>query len=342
MSTTNVTTAGPTLGPAKLLTVDFGGYFMCRLATDPDPTDEVRGMSGYTMALSTEDPFDRVIRLQVDEAFAARNLRPPAHEMGITIGVRVTAVAFDGRPMGDHPLVGARVRLLGRDEPADGPTFESRNNITGSDDNFSFVIDPFHLRIDSPCETIAIEARDHIDPAHPDRPIWDVFDPSLYGRRLPKPAESNSPVVGQATGIFDLYGYFYDRRRYLQHRIKLDEQTLIELEQKLASGVDGPGRAELEAEWVLLETRIQQFRSRIYQLEFWGDRVIGKLGNKVDWAFDINGPQIVTDGAGRLGGTVDTSQPWPVHFWFGGWDGDLLIGYLGGSLGLPFHPSGAS
>ena len=24
--------------------------------------------------------------------------------------------------------------------------------------------------------------------------------------------------------------------------------------------------------------------------------------------------------------------------WFGGWDGDLLVGYMQGSLGLPFRP----
>ena len=76
MSTPSDSSAGPALGPAKLLTVDFGGYFICRLATDPDPTNETRGMSGYTMALATEDPFDHVIRLQVDDASAEEP--PPA------------------------------------------------------------------------------------------------------------------------------------------------------------------------------------------------------------------------------------------------------------------------
>ena len=62
--TRHVTCEGPALGPARLLTIGFEGYFMCRLATDPDPTNETRGMSGYTMALSTEQALDYVIRLQ--------------------------------------------------------------------------------------------------------------------------------------------------------------------------------------------------------------------------------------------------------------------------------------
>jgi hypothetical protein len=324
MSASSAAWPGPALEPAKLLTLGFEGYYMCRLATDPDPTDEHRGMSGYTMALSAEDPLDRIIRLEVDEEFAARNLRPPARDRGVEIGVRVTAVAFDGRPWPDHALVGARVRLGGRDEPADGPVFESRNNLTGSDDNFAFVVDPFCLHVESTRGSIAIRAEDHIDPAHPGRPIWEVLDPSIYGRRLPRSVESNSTEVAQAIGVFDLYGYFRDRRRYLREQIRLGERVLAEVPMKH------------EAEREAIETSIQQFRSRLYQLEFWGDRMIGKLGNKVDWAFDINGRQEVTDPDGQLRGTADLRQPWPIRFWFGGWDGDLLVGYLRGNLGLPF------
>ncbi len=59
------------------LDINFDGYFLCRLATDPDPTNEERGMSGYTMALANEDPLDQVIRLQVSPEWLERNARPP-------------------------------------------------------------------------------------------------------------------------------------------------------------------------------------------------------------------------------------------------------------------------
>ena len=47
----------------ETLDLGFEGYFMCRLTTDPDPTDEKRGVSGYTLALATEDDLDNWIQL---------------------------------------------------------------------------------------------------------------------------------------------------------------------------------------------------------------------------------------------------------------------------------------
>ena len=82
---------GPDLQQAtiRLLEVHFEGYFMCRIATDPDPSNEHRGMSGYTMALPRETRLDQIIRLQVDEEFARKNARAPLHDLGKDIGVRV-------------------------------------------------------------------------------------------------------------------------------------------------------------------------------------------------------------------------------------------------------------
>src|SRR5690349_8943282 len=128
------------------LDIHFEGYFMCRLATDPDPTNEERGMSGYTMALAMEDPLDQVIRLQADAKWLARNARPPLLDMQIAIGVTVRSVQFQGAPFdGARALLGAKVYLDGADFPLKGPTFESRNSTVGSDDTFAFVVNPFNL-----------------------------------------------------------------------------------------------------------------------------------------------------------------------------------------------------
>ena len=43
--------------------INFAGFFQIRLPTDPDPTDEKRGVSGYTFALAGEPDFDRILRL---------------------------------------------------------------------------------------------------------------------------------------------------------------------------------------------------------------------------------------------------------------------------------------
>jgi hypothetical protein len=294
----------------KYLQAGFEGYFMCRIATDPDPNNEPRGRSGYTMALTSEDPLDQVIRLQPDD-YVRRNLRKPAAAIGRDVGVTVTKVSFDGRPWpGDHPLTGAAVRLLGREDIFPGPIFESRNNIVGSDDSMAFVVNPFELAIDG--DAIALRAVDHLNPARPDQPIWEIGDPALYGRRFPTAFESSSLEVMQAISVFDGYAYFRGRRAFLQEEIA-----------RLRAAAD--------------ELAIQEAKSRLYQLELWGDRVINKLGFRLAWEFDINGPQ---SAEGDLGGRAATDQPWHVGFWFGGWDGDLLVGYMRGVLSIPFERRG--
>ena len=51
----------------RTLRIHFEGGFQCRLATDPDPTRESRGVSGYTYALAGESDLDQVICLQRSE-----------------------------------------------------------------------------------------------------------------------------------------------------------------------------------------------------------------------------------------------------------------------------------
>ncbi|HYO61332.1 MAG TPA: hypothetical protein VEU29_05485 [Actinomycetota bacterium] len=299
--------------PAKYLTAHFEGHFMCRLAVDPDPTNETRGRSGYTMALPHEDPLDQVIRLQPD-AYVERNTRAPADELGIRIGVDVTAVTFDGKPWEGAPnLLGAHVSLQGREEGFDGAVFVSRNNVIGSDDTMAFVIDPFELQIEGP-GGVRIRAIDHVDPSDPTRPLWRIANPAIYDRRLPVSFDPSSLEVMQALSVFDGYAYFRGRRSFLQDEI--ERQRAI-----------GGEEAELA---------VQEAESRLYQLEFWGDRMINKLGFRLAWEFDVNGPQTAE---GDLGGAAATDQPWHVRFWFGGWDGDLLTGYMRGDLSIPFAPA---
>lgn len=306
--------------PVKYLEAHFEGYFMCRLATDPDPTNERRGRSGYTMALVSEDPLDQIIRLQSDD-YVRRHLRAPAQAMGIEVGVTVRRVLFDGKPwVASSHLVGASVSLRGKDDIFCGPIFESRNNVVGSDDSLAFAIVPFDLAIDG--ADVSVRARDHLNPADPDQAIWQMEDPTIYGRRLPTSFTANSGEVTEALGVFDFYRYFRDRRTYLSDEIaRLEKELLAASAPTVDFGRD-----------------IEEARSRIFQLEFWGERVLNKMGFQLRWDFEINGPQSID---GDLGGVADCSQPWPVSLWFGGWDGDLLVGYARGSLSIPFQPNAA-
>jgi hypothetical protein len=324
-----MSTSEPTI--AKLLEVEFQGYFMCRIATDPDPTNEQRGVSGYTIALVTEAPLDQVIRTQIDDPeFLERNLREPAGLMNIRIGVDVNNVLFDGKPYfgpARDALIGAKVYLEGKDEPFAGPIFDSRNNLVGSDDNMAFVVNPFEMSIRKKAEDgtdrLILRAVDVLNPARPEQKIWQIQDPSVYARRLPS-FNGSSTQAQAAVRAFDGHEYFTDRSSFLRSRIR-------ELEE-LKAAADG-------AERVAIETRIQTLRSRLYQLDFWGGRFETKLAFQVTYAFDINGLQSVEDRDNLLGGRVDCAHSWPVTFWFGSWDGDLLVGWMQGSLCVPFQPA---
>lgn len=61
-----------------MIMMKFSGWFQCRLATDPDPSDEPRGVSGYMKALPGEPDLDRIIRFQ-----------PPIFQRSHTQGVGV-------------------------------------------------------------------------------------------------------------------------------------------------------------------------------------------------------------------------------------------------------------
>jgi hypothetical protein len=310
------------------LVVRFEGYFMCRLATDPDPNDEPRGRSGYTMALTTESELDQVIRLQPDE-YVDANMRAPAATLNRKVGVTVRSLTFNGQPWNRAPgLIGAAVKLEGRDENFLGPIFESRNNIVGSDDTMAFVVNPFKLAIESQPDLtlkaprIKLTAVDDLIKDKPEQQIWQIENPEAYDRRLPNAFDDSSLEVMQAISVFDGYAYFRARRAFLAAEIERQDD-----DRKTANTVEAARDAEL---------KMEQAKSRLYQLEFWGDRVINKLGFRLQWEFPINGTK---SASGELGGNAHLDQRWPVSFWFGGWDGDLLIGYMRGSLSIPFEPA---
>lgn len=302
------------------LDINFDGYFMCRLATDPDPTNEERGMSGYTMAMVTEDPLDQVIRLQADDDWLRRNARKPLRDLKINVGVQVRSIMFEGAICdAAKDLLLAKVYLDGKDFPLPGPTFESRNSTVGSDDTFAFVVNPFKLRIQNHDTGALLTAEDYVDPKDPDKPLWKVNDPNIYQRRLPNCTSIPDVEVMEAVNVFDAYGYFRDRRRYLD---KLIRDTS-----------DARDACDVQAERDRLNAKVESYKSRIYQLEHWGDRIISKIQTKVGWQHDINGPQ---HAEGNFGGKIETDQPWNMTYWFGGWDGDLLLGFMRGTLSVPF------
>src|ERR1700761_356792 len=95
------------------LILSFEGWCMIRLATDPDPSDEPRGISGYTFAFAGEPDLDRILNLQPR---AGRRYRSHGPQPGVRVR---RAERSDGRAVA--ALEGAAVDLLG------DPIIENRN-----------------------------------------------------------------------------------------------------------------------------------------------------------------------------------------------------------------------
>ena len=170
-----------------MLSLDFAGWFQCRLATDPDAYDEPRGQNGWTFAMPGEPDLDRLIRFHDPVAPRSR---------GPQVGVFVREVRVNGAGAARHPLLGVRVKLI------DGPVFEGRNGEIATSANEPIV--PFHLRIET--AGVVLMGRDPIE----------LGDPNEVARRQPVDFQGNSPEVSQVTGIVDRAAYRQERRNLLQ------------------------------------------------------------------------------------------------------------------------------
>ncbi len=194
-----------------MLELYFEGWFQCRLARDPDPSDEKRGISGASFATVYEPDLDRIIRL--NDAVASRAMYLPAAHQVPQVGVSVKSVYIDGQKIAMHPLLGARVDLL------DDPVFQALNGVF-STPGYE-IIDPFHISISR--ENLRLSRRDLWDLAQPDLTMYDMpLDSPLLARRQPVAQESGSVEVREATGIFDPTAYI--KKRILDLEAGIEEK----------------------------------------------------------------------------------------------------------------------
>jgi len=281
-----------------MLTLNVEGWFQCRLATDPDPSDEPRGVSGWTFAVAGEEDLDRIIRLQ-------QPVSPRSPGPGSKVGVVVKAVSLDGQHVLDHPLVGGQLELL------DKPKFEGRNGIVAED--ATEFIHPFHLQLTG--GGVSLRREDILDPQDPERNIHEV-DPSVLRRRQPVEGEAvERAEIAEATGIMDYEGYRRKRKDKLEEKLQGTSDPVIQ---------------------AALQKRIDDLDESLDPKK--RDIRVGIQGVGLIYRFAIRGPAEVVDEGDALGGLVGTSPPWPIEFWMGGWDADALCGYMRGRLQVPFRP----
>jgi hypothetical protein len=283
-----------------VLRLCFAGWFQCRLATDPDPTDEPRGVSGYTFALAGEPDLDGVIRMQPE------GTTPRSHGPAIGVEVRRAERVRNGRRLAlpGHALLGARVSLLPT-RWAGAPRFVERNQVLAL--AHDRVIDPFHLEIAG--DRVTIRRQAPWDAARPRLRIHDA-SPELLKRRAAVETTVDAERIRRATGIADALRFRAARRRRLVRNV--------------ASERDRPTRAALDKR--IRELAIDDPRDRrVFTL-----RVVQR------WSFALDGPAVLR-GTARLGAPIDTARPWPIDFWMGAWDTDALCGWVEGVLEIPLR-----
>jgi hypothetical protein len=270
------------------LVLEFEGWCSLRLPTDPDPSDEPRGISGYTFAFAGEPDLDRILNLQPRAGMQYRSHGP---KLGVTVR---RAARTDGESV--PALKGAHVDLLGQ------PIIENRN-WTLTLPGFEPIV-PFHLRVDG--KDAALERVAPLNPADPSQPLWQVSQTLLEAQGA-QGMEYEPATVGDATGEWDPLGAVTARLAELRHDL---EHTR-----------DATARTALEG--------------RISELEFAvanpGDRRVLVRNFVERFGFDMTGDASVTGVDG-----LDTTQPWRVDFWLGGWDPDVLCLYMKGALNVPY------
>jgi hypothetical protein len=143
-----------------MLILVFEGYFQDRMTTDPDPTDERRGVSGYTFALAGEPDLDNIVYFQPDEP-GVRERKFGPHG-GPKVGVTVRRAQRDGRDVDD--LVGGKIAFL-------GAQLLEHNGILIRED--FFVIDPFRVTL-AAGGNVLLDRVDYLDPTNPHLPPEQV------------------------------------------------------------------------------------------------------------------------------------------------------------------------
>lgn len=306
------------------MTVHFEGFWQCRLSTDPDPTREKRGTSGYTVALPREHDLDRIIRTQRDQ-IADADFRQPFPPYLATrpdgsprpFGVWVSGVDDAPTPEIARLLQGAGLRLM-RD-----PCFELRNQIVGDGINrIAPPIVPFDLQLERDGQVLARRS-DPLDPRQPDLEIWQLA-PQDFAPRVPVTYRHLSDEVVET--IFPPAQYGTDANGIFNAYFNLRQQ---QLQQWLSEPRQDPlTQAGHQARLRMIETFSQGSESS-------PGLMVNRLGLQCIWDHGIRGDDAVLGEA--LAPYVDPSQPWHTRFWMGGWDGDLLLGWTSGRVDLPLR-----
>lgn len=355
------------------LEIVFEGFWQCRLATDPDPSNEQRGITGFTYALVGETLLDNVFYSQGKDIknlfgekddnfkditekphiFYTKNIREASpdyqkyNQNGI--GIKVTNVIFDGTPVDAYQdstvkkellnLIDCLVRFEPREiipgEPWKDPVFEGRNQIISDGDPDRFTLNPFVISISKENENKdETLLLKRFDPLDIDKPDNRLINID------PDPCKFNEIVS----------------RRLPVQRFALSEELLEQVGIKKENLKDHfTNRARwlagkvLEAEAIGNLPLAQAYKSRLFAINFFtqstgptvlSNRLLSRIPLRQLYRHSIRGnnkmdpkPFVSLESFKSI--TIDTENDWDIMYYLGAFDGDLLAGWCSGVLFLP-------
>lgn len=340
------------------LNISFDGYFLCRLATDPDPSNEQRGVSGFTYSVAGETLLNPAIWSQAKDIEAAYGKKseefkdplrsnPQFDIMNIReastdyqnynqrgIGILVSGVSVDGIPDEEleGKLKGGLFRFANRPQsngPYNGPIFEGRNQITSDGDPDRFTVNPFLMTISTPDDAKTVLSRfDPLDMEHPDDQLYKIFPNDKVNRRLPyqRFAQSSDGLNQIGVDPNNLGNYFVNRMNWLKGKIV--EATAV-------------GKIALA----------EAYKSRLYAVNFFTqatgptvleNRLLSRIPLRQLYQHSIRGNQSMTpvpmaDSEFFAPYTIDMEKDWNILYYLGQFDGDLMTGWCSGELKIPLE-----
>ena len=167
---------------------------------------------------------------------------------------------------------------------------------------------PFELQV---AGAATLQRAAPLNPADPDQPVWQASQAQLAAQGA-SGMEYEPGTIGEATGIWD--------------SLRVVTQRLNDLQEERKHTTDPVAAAALDGRIAELTFATQYTNDRRVLARYFVER----------FGFPMAGAASVEDPGGVLGGTIDTTLPWQVNFWFGAWDPDLLCMYMNGSLEVPY------
>lgn len=284
----------------------FEGWAQGRMPTDPDPSYEPRGVSGYSFALPGEPDMDRVIYFQNKKGVVHRTHTP---EVGVYVtgGTEFTSEGAGGETTflkkqkitTGHPLFNAKIDLK------KNAKFISENS-TVIYNGFG-VMNPFIFSVEG--KNASFQRRFYANPQNPKENVED-YDINVLTPYMLNTVFMDSVQLMEEPAILNRTAFRNERKAALEK----------ELESVLAKLALHPNDRALMIHEAALNKRIAELNMNDPD-----DRRTRQIGTQTLINYPLNAVDATINNK-----LIKPTEDWPITMWFGAWDADSLCFFVNG------------